>query len=98
LIKGLDAININVIAVYGLSESYGPTTRLYEQEGWRELGEDEYFRRRARQGQAYTNADEVIVVDPEKDTIVEVPWDGKTVGEICMRGNLGMLRQFGLLV
>jgi fatty-acyl-CoA synthase len=96
LIKGLDAININVIAVYGLSESYGPQTRLYEQPGWRALGEEEYFRRRARQGQAFANADEVVVLKRDEEgndvgdgKIEELPWDGKTVGEIGMRGNLG---------
>lgn len=48
----------------------------------------------ARQGQAFATAQEVRVVLPPKDendqVLVDVPRDGKTVGEIMTRGNIVM--------
>jgi hypothetical protein len=50
----------------------------------------------ARQGTAYATAEEVRVVYPLRDEdgddveLVDVPWDGKTVGEIVTRGNIVM--------
>jgi hypothetical protein len=48
----------------------------------------------ARQGQAFATAQEVRVVFPPAEDIVEglvdVPRDGKTVGEIVTRGNIVM--------
>ena len=48
----------------------------------------------ARQGQSFATAQEVRVVVPAKDDtydmLVDVPRDGKTVGEIVTRGNIVM--------
>ena len=48
----------------------------------------------ARQGQSFATAQEVRVVIPAKDenddTLVDVPKDGKTIGEIVTRGNIVM--------
>lgn len=47
----------------------------------------------ARQGQSFATAQEVRVVVPAEDNddvLVDVPKDGKTVGEIVTRGNIVM--------
>jgi hypothetical protein len=45
----------------------------------------------ARQGYSYTTADGARVVFPtEGEDLKDVPQDGKTIGEIVVRGNLVM--------
>jgi hypothetical protein len=50
----------------------------------------------ARQGHAFATADIVRVVHRPEDgeegsgELVDVPWDGKTIGEIVTRGNIVM--------
>jgi hypothetical protein len=46
----------------------------------------------ARQGHAFATADEARVVEQDENLteLRDVPWDGKTVGEIVTRGNIVM--------
>jgi hypothetical protein len=45
----------------------------------------------ARQGHAFATADELrVVYESESDELVDVPRDGKTLGEIVTRGNIVM--------
>lgn len=45
----------------------------------------------ARQGHAFATADETRVIQFSKDgTLKDVPEDGKTLGEIAVRGNIVM--------
>jgi hypothetical protein len=48
----------------------------------------------ARQGQSFATAQEVRVVIPAKDendnALVDVPKDGKSIGEVVTRGNIVM--------
>ena len=80
----MEALNIRAVHVYGLTETYGPHTVCVWQDGWDELPADERARLLARQGQQYTTADAVRVVD---DQMQDVPRDGATMGEVVMRGN-----------
>jgi fatty-acyl-CoA synthase len=84
LLARLAELNIHVVHVYGLTETYGPHTVATPRDGWDELPADERARLLARQGQAYTVADPVRVVDEE---MRDVPRDGATMGEVVMRGN-----------
>src|SRR5581483_9374034 len=84
LIGQLDALGAEVVHVYGLTETYGPHTVSTWQREWDSLPAEERARLRARQGVAYTIADMVRVVD---DQDRDVPADGETLGEVCMRGN-----------
>lgn len=84
LLARMEALNIRAVHVYGLTETYGPHTVCVWQEGWQQLPPDERARLHARQGQAYTTADPVRVVD---DKMRDVPRDGATMGEVVMRGN-----------
>ena len=61
------------------------------QDGWAQLAPDERARLLARQGQAYTTADLVRVVDED---MRDVPRDASTMGEVVMRGNNVMAGYF----
>src|SRR5580700_1375915 len=84
LFARMSELNLRVVHVYGLTETYGPITVCPEQEAWRELGVEQRAKYLARQGQAYPSADLVRVVDPEMN---DVPRDGTAMGEVVMRGN-----------
>jgi fatty-acyl-CoA synthase len=84
LFARMSELNFRVVHVYGLTETYGPTTISPDQETWRELPLAERAKRLARQGQAYLGSDLVRVVDKDMH---DVPQDGQTMGEVIMRGN-----------
>jgi fatty-acyl-CoA synthase len=84
LLGQLGELNFRAVHVYGLTETYGPYTVCDWHDGWEDLPADERARLLARQGQAYVIADPVRVVD---DDMADVPRDGATLGEVCMRGN-----------
>jgi fatty-acyl-CoA synthase len=87
LLGRLTELNIRPLHVYGLTETYAPITTNAPLKEWEELDPEEYARLLARQGQGYVTADLVRVVDDEMN---DVPLDGKTMGEIVMRGNMVM--------
>jgi fatty-acyl-CoA synthase len=80
----MDELNFRVIHVYGLTETYGPITMCPEREEWRAQPPAERARLLSRQGQAYPSSDLVRVVD---EAMNDVPRDGRTMGEVVMRGN-----------
>ena len=84
LLGQLEELNFRAVHVYGLTETYGPYTVCDWHDGWEDLPADERARLLARQGQAYVIADPVRVVTEDMD---DVPRDGETLGEVCMRGN-----------
>jgi fatty-acyl-CoA synthase len=84
LLARLAELNIEVVHVYGLTETYGPHTVATPRDGWDDRPPDERARLLARQGQGYTVADLVRVVDEDMG---DVPRDGATMGEVIMRGN-----------
>ncbi|KAI8844495.1 AMP-dependent synthetase and ligase [Chytriomyces cf. hyalinus JEL632] len=88
LLEGLLKIGITPFHVYGLTETYGPSTICAWQSEWRSLGYAEMAEKLSRQGQAFLASDEVQVWDEE--TGREVPADGTTLGEVVFRGNLVM--------
>jgi fatty-acyl-CoA synthase len=92
LFARMSELNFRVVHVYGLTETYGPTTVCPEQDAWRDLPAAERARRLARQGQAYISADLVRVVDEQMN---DIPQDGQAMGEVVMRGNIVMSGYFG---
>ncbi|EJD47843.1 acetyl-CoA synthetase-like protein [Auricularia subglabra TFB-10046 SS5] len=91
LIAGLERLNIATVHVYGLTQTYGPMTRNYPQAGLEALSVDARAKILARQGHGFATADEVrVVAQREDDAIVDIPSDGKAVGEVVMRGNIVM--------
>ncbi|KAJ6509337.1 hypothetical protein C8R47DRAFT_965916 [Mycena vitilis] len=96
LISELEKKGIQPIHVYGLTQ-YGPFTRNYSQPSWAALSTQERSKLMARQGHAFATAQDARVVFPPKngsDTLVDVPRDGQTVGEIVTRGNIVMKEYF----
>jgi fatty-acyl-CoA synthase len=87
LLAQLGALNLRVLHVYGLTETYGPITIGEPQPGWDTLPAAEVAALRARQGQGSVAADLVRVVD---DNMNDIPRDGSTQGEVVMRGNIVM--------
>ena len=91
LLSRLEALNIHVVHVYGLTETYGPHTVCTWRDGWSELPVERRAALLARQGQGYTTADAVRVVDEDMH---DVPRDAATMGEVVMRGNNVMAGYF----
>jgi fatty-acyl-CoA synthase len=91
LLQRMDELNIRVVHVYGLTETYGPHTVNIGPDRSDGRSDDERARLLARQGQGYTVADLVRVVD---DDMADVPRDGATMGEVVMRGNNVMAGYF----
>ncbi|QRW19059.1 AMP binding enzyme [Rhizoctonia solani] len=104
LIGELEKKNIHVTHVYGLThalnvpvarQTYGPFTRNHPQPEWARLSLDERAKFMARQGQAFATADEArVVYTDSEENLRDVPADGKTVGEIVVRGNIVMKEYF----
>jgi fatty-acyl-CoA synthase len=81
-------IGIDLVHIYGLTETYGPAAVCPAQEAWHDLPEAERAAKVARQGFATLAQEQMTVRDPA--TLCEVPHDGETIGEIMFRGNLVM--------
>ncbi|MDA0688861.1 MAG: acyl-CoA synthetase [Proteobacteria bacterium] len=88
VIAGMENMGIGVTHVYGLTETYGPCISCAPQAAWNDLSVEDRAEMLARQGVRAPMQDEMMVADPE--TLEPVPKDGKTMGEIFMRGNLVM--------
>ncbi|HEX2155190.1 MAG TPA: AMP-binding protein [Acidimicrobiia bacterium] len=80
----LEGLGAHIVHVYGLTETYGPYTVCEWQPEWKALDSGQRARWLSRQGVAYVGADPIRVVDEEMN---DVPRDGKTLGEVVMRGN-----------
>ncbi|HUP29749.1 MAG TPA: AMP-binding protein, partial [Usitatibacter sp.] len=85
IIEAMEGMGFNVTHLYGLTESYGPATLCAWQEEWAGLDLEARARLMARQGVRYPTLEGLQVADPE--THVPVPRDGKTLGEVMLRGN-----------
>jgi len=87
-IKGTEALGFTVMQVYGLTETYGHMSECLEHSSWKTLPETERFANMARIGVRQPMMEDIDVVDME--TRQPVPRDGKTVGEVIIRGNCVM--------
>jgi fatty-acyl-CoA synthase len=88
VIEGMERLGVRITHVYGLTECYGPAVICAWHEEWDTLDPAEKARLKARQGVRYPVLDELMVADAE--TLQPVPADGKTLGEVFMRGNVVM--------
>jgi fatty-acyl-CoA synthase len=74
--------------LYGLTETYGPAVLNEWHGAWDDLPPAERLSKRARQGVRYVALDDLTVMDPA--TMIQVPADGETLGEVMFRGNIVM--------
>ncbi|MBS0394275.1 MAG: acyl-CoA synthetase [Proteobacteria bacterium] len=88
MIEGMERIGFDLTHVYGLTETYGPAAVCARQPEWESLDLAARAERNGRQGVAYLMQEAMAVLDPL--TLVPVPADGATMGEIMFRGNLTM--------
>ena len=91
VIRAMEDLGARVVHVYGLTETYGPYSICEWQQGWAELDVPQRAALMARQGVGMVQAERLRVVD---DAMVDVPNDGRTMGEIVMRGNNVMAGYF----
>uniref|UniRef100_UPI00333E9007 acyl-CoA synthetase n=1 Tax=Castellaniella defragrans TaxID=75697 RepID=UPI00333E9007 len=88
MIEGMESLGINLTHVYGLTETYGPSTVCAKHETWDALDIGRRAELNARQGVRSHLQHAVTVRNPE--TLEAVPADGQTMGEIMFRGNICM--------
>ncbi len=88
VISAMEAMGFRVTHLYGLTETYGPATFCAWQDDWAALPSTERAGQMARQGVTYATLEDMMVADPE--TLRPVPRDGRTMGEIMLRGNTVM--------
>ena len=88
MIEGMERIGFDLTHVYGLTETYGPAAVCARQTEWDSLDLAARAEKNGRQGFEYVLQDSMAVLDPE--TLVPVPADGVTMGEIMFRGNITM--------
>jgi fatty-acyl-CoA synthase len=85
VISAMEAMGFEVLHAYGTTESYGPSTACIHDLNWDALASQERYGLMARQGVPHVLIEDMIVADPK--TVQPVPQDGKTIGEIMLRGN-----------
>jgi fatty-acyl-CoA synthase len=88
MIEGMERMGFDITHVYGLTEVYGPASVCAKHPEWDDLPLEERVQLNARQGVRYPLQEAMAVFDPE--TMQPVPRDGRTMGEICFRGNITM--------
>lgn len=88
IIEGAEKMGFKISHVYGLTETYGPAVVCDWKKEWDSLPAYERAALKSRQGVKCLFLDDLMVANP--DTLKPVPSDGKTIGEIFMRGNIVM--------
>ena len=92
LLADMNDAGFEVTHLYGLTETYGPAVVNDWHAEWSERPRAEQAALKSRQGVRYLPLEELDVLDPE--TLVPVPRDGKTMGEVMFRGNVVMKGYF----
>ncbi len=88
MIEGMEKIGFDLTHVYGLTETYGPATVCAKHEAWGALDIAQRAERNGRQGVRYLMEEGLAVMDG--GSMIPVPADGGTLGEIMFRGNITM--------
>jgi fatty-acyl-CoA synthase len=88
VIRSVEAMGAELEHTYGLTETYGPMTIAEGQPAWDDLNVEDRATIRSRQGVPFITGEPGLrVVDEQMN---DVPNDGKTQGEVVMRGNMVM--------
>lgn len=88
ILEKTGSMGLDVMQVYGLTETYGHISQCLWQEEWNGLSRREQAELQAHQGIAFPMVDEVAVID--RRTGRPVLQDGATQGEIAIRANTVM--------
>jgi fatty-acyl-CoA synthase len=92
LLADMKHAGFDVTHLYGLTETYGPAVVNDWHDDWSALPPAEQATLKARQGVRYLALEGLDVMDPE--TMIPVPRDGQTMGEVMFRGNVVMKGYF----
>ncbi len=92
LLADMKSAGFDVTHLYGLTETYGPAVVNDWHQEWSDLSLDQQASLKARQGVRYLPLEQLDVIDPE--TMMPVPRDGDTLGEVMFRGNVVMKGYF----
>jgi fatty-acyl-CoA synthase len=90
-IRRMEGMGIEVLHLYGLTETYGPNTVCERQTSWDDLDLEVRAKSMARQGVPHITAGPMRIVD---ESMKDVPADTQTLGEVVMRGNTVMKGYF----
>ncbi|KAM3285477.1 trans-cinnamate:CoA ligase, peroxisomal-like [Capsicum chacoense] len=85
LLEKIERQGFHVVHAYGLTEATGPALVCEWQSKWNKLPWEEQSKIKARQGLGILTLADVDVKNFK--TMQSVPRDGKTAGEICLRGS-----------
>ncbi len=88
VISKMEEMGFNVTHLYGLTETYGPSTVCVFQPEWEELPLDARATKMSRQGVRYPTLTHQAIRD--SDSLDLVPEDGATLGEIMFQSNTVM--------
>ncbi len=86
-LAAFEPLGFNVTQVYGLTETYGPSTECLWKPDWDSAQGDDRAALKARTGVAMAMLDGATVHDTKGEP---VPRDGAHLGEIALRGNMVM--------
>ncbi|WP_071675695.1 acyl-CoA synthetase [Nioella nitratireducens] len=92
LLADMKTAGFDVTHLYGLTETYGPAVVNDWHRDWDALPPADQAMLKSRQGVRYLPLEGLTVLDPE--TMVPVPHDGNTMGEVMFRGNVVMKGYF----
>jgi fatty-acyl-CoA synthase len=92
VIEAMEHNGFKISHLYGLTESFGPSLSCAWQDGWDKFELEARSARMARQGVQSLTLESAMIADTE--TMDAVPWDGKTIGELMLRGNTVMKGYF----
>ncbi|PHH62139.1 hypothetical protein CDD81_7513 [Ophiocordyceps australis] len=83
-------LNLHPVHTYGMTETYGPSTRCYQLPEWDKLPSQEKYANLARQGHGFITSLPIRIVklDQPEGRLVDVAKDGKEIGEVVFSGNI----------
>ncbi|XP_049395261.1 trans-cinnamate:CoA ligase, peroxisomal-like [Solanum stenotomum] len=85
LLEKIEKLGFHVVHAYGLTEATGPALLCEWQEKWNELPSENQAKLKSRQGVSILTLADVDVKNI--DNMLNVPRDGKSIGEVCLRGS-----------
>ncbi|XP_057433358.1 trans-cinnamate:CoA ligase, peroxisomal-like [Lotus japonicus] len=92
LLEEIESLGFHVTHAYGLTEATGPALVCEWQQQWNRLPKQEQAQLKARQGVSVLTLADVDVKN--LDTMESVPRDGKSMGEIVLKGSGIMMGYF----
>jgi len=92
VIEAMEHNGFKISHLYGLTESFGPSLSCAWKDEWDDLEREARSGKMARQGVQSLTLESTRVIDTE--TLKAVPQDGRTIGELLLRGNTIMKGYF----